>query len=213
MTQYVFIYLLLACRDDSFVSAVEDLSEELTPVFNIIIMLILVGIHCFFLCMYVCMFVQSSPVGSGCRICWLCLCRGISHHYKCLGYRPKRTNGKVPVQEFLRRWNVPSLPMACSVCKTNDNNKNEIKIKMISRHQFYFWFIFRWRGKFFLKILQINKFIFGCFYSNKLRYSYIMFFLGFFKMIFTNPSARAGYDTRSIFKRSLTGLNSEFSFS
>ena len=27
-----------------------------------------------------------------------------------------------------------------------------------------------------------------------------------------NPSARAGYDTRSIFKRSLTGLNSEFSF-
>ena len=28
----------------------------------------------------------------------------------------------------------------------------------------------------------------------------------------TNPSARAGYDTRSIFKRSLTGLNAEFSF-
>ena len=31
--------------------------------------------------------------------------------------------------------------------------------------------------------------------------------------IFTDPSTRAGYDTRSIFKRSLTGLNSEFSFS
>ena len=30
---------------------------------------------------------------------------------------------------------------------------------------------------------------------------------------FTNPSAREGYDTRSIFKRSLTCLNSEFSFS
>ena len=29
----------------------------------------------------------------------------------------------------------------------------------------------------------------------------------------TNPSARAGYDTRSILKRFLTGLNSEFSFS
>ncbi len=28
-----------------------------------------------------------------------------------------------------------------------------------------------------------------------------------------NPSTRAGYDTRSVFKRSLTGLNSEFSFS
>ena len=33
------------------------------------------------------------------------------------------------------------------------------------------------------------------------------------KVLFTIPSARAGYDTRSIFKRSLTGLNSEFSFS
>ena len=32
-------------------------------------------------------------------------------------------------------------------------------------------------------------------------------------ILLTNPSARAGYDTRSIFKRSLTGLNSEFSFS
>ena len=28
-----------------------------------------------------------------------------------------------------------------------------------------------------------------------------------------NPSAREGYDTRSIFKRSSTDLNSEFSFS
>ena len=34
-----------------------------------------------------------------------------------------------------------------------------------------------------------------------------------FVILFTNPSARAGYDTRSIFKRSLTGFNSEFSFS
>ena len=32
-------------------------------------------------------------------------------------------------------------------------------------------------------------------------------------ILFTNPSARAGYDTRSIFKQSLTSLNSEFSFS
>ena len=30
------------------------------------------------------------------------------------------------------------------------------------------------------------------------------FFL--FMVLFTNPSARAGYDTRSIFKRSLTGF-------
>ncbi len=32
-------------------------------------------------------------------------------------------------------------------------------------------------------------------------------------ILFTNPSARAGYDKRSIFKQSLTGFNSEFSFS
>ena len=32
-------------------------------------------------------------------------------------------------------------------------------------------------------------------------------------ILFTNHSARAGYETRSIFKQSLTGLNSEFSFS
>ena len=32
-------------------------------------------------------------------------------------------------------------------------------------------------------------------------------------ILFTNNSARVGYDTRSIFKRSLTGLNSDFSFS
>ena len=32
-------------------------------------------------------------------------------------------------------------------------------------------------------------------------------------IIFTSPSARAGYDTRSIFKWSLQGLNSELSFS
>ena len=38
-------------------------------------------------------------------------------------------------------------------------------------------------------------------------------FIMTFVILFTNPSARAGYDTRSIFKRSLTGLNSEFSFS
>ena len=48
------------------------------------------------------------------------------------------------------------------------------------------------------------------------------FYIQFFSMIGTeisgcyylpNPSARAGYDTKSIFKRSLTGLNSDFSFS
>ena len=38
-------------------------------------------------------------------------------------------------------------------------------------------------------------------------------YLFFIIYIFTNPCARPGYNTRSIFKWSLTGLNSEFSFS
>ena len=41
-------------------------------------------------------------------------------------------------------------------------------------------------------------------------YIYIYMFCFF---LFTNPSTRAGYDTRSISKQSLIGLNSEFSFS
>ena len=44
--------------------------------------------------------------------------------------------------------------------------------------------------------------------------SYLLDFVWFLCLIiFTNPSARAGYDTRSIFKQNLTGLNSKFSFS
>ena len=38
---------------------------------------------------------------------------------------------------------------------------------------------------------------------------YIMYIISYLP----NPSARVGYDTRSVFKRSLAGLNSEFSFS
>ena len=39
-----------------------------------------------------------------------------------------------------------------------------------------------------------------------------MFERDLYLILFNNTPARAGYDTRSIFKRSLTGLNSEFSF-
>ena len=54
---------------------------------------------------------------------------------------------------------------------------------------------------------------------HKLIHQFIVKVLGFSILavyslvLFTNPSARAGYDTRSVFKQSLTGLNSEFSFS
>ena len=42
---------------------------------------------------------------------------------------------------------------------------------------------------------------------------YIYIYIYIYICIYTNPSAQAGYDTRSILKRILTGLNSEFSLS
>ena len=50
----------------------------------------------------------------------------------------------------------------------------------------------------------------GFFLNNNSLHKYIIFSQ---QSYLPNPSARAGYDTRSIFKRSLTGLNSELSFS
>ena len=40
----------------------------------------------------------------------------------------------------------------------------------------------------------------------------VLYAVHYIYIIFTNPSAQAGYDTRSIFKWILGGLNSEFSF-
>ena len=54
--------------------------------------------------------------------------------------------------------------------------------------------------------ISINQFIFQ---KTSCQTAVALLFL----IIFTNPSTRAGYDIRSIFKRSLTGFNSEFSFS
>ena len=76
----------------------------------------------------------------------------------------------------------------------------------MSKYQiFTSWFLlqfcedlFVWFG---LALWHINHF--RLFHAKSSKYLYI----------FTNPSAQAGYDTKSIFKQSLTGLNSEFSFS
>ena len=53
-------------------------------------------------------------------------------------------------------------------------------------------------------------------YSIQIDYIFAVFILDkklSHLILFTNPSARVAYDTRSIFKRSLTVLNLEFSFS
>ena len=74
----------------------------------------------------------------------------------------------------------------------------------------------RWRNCTRLRcILNLHKLIKK--FKNSLPI-FIQIFISIFQCTISwsylpNPSARAGYDTRSIFKRSLTGLNSEFSFS
>ena len=64
--------------------------------------------------------------------------------------------------------------------------------------------------------MLITVYTFKC-RSLKLKYPSKQNFMNIFPLLTSsylpNPSARAGYDTRSIFKRSLTGFNSEFSFS
>ena len=52
----------------------------------------------------------------------------------------------------------------------------------------------------------VSVYIYGCVYI------YIYIYVCVCVCVFTNPSTSAGYDARSIFKWSLTGLNSEFSF-
>ena len=62
----------------------------------------------------------------------------------------------------------------------------------------------------------LNSKVIKCFVSelrSRKCFRVSRFLCSMYISIFTNPFARAGYDTRSIFKRSLTGLNSEFAFS
>ena len=68
---------------------------------------------------------------------------------------------------------------------------------------------------------MVEKGQMGASFSITLRFLLLIIWVWFFFYCYRfnmlsylpNPSARAGYDTRSIFKRGLTGLNSEFSFS
>ena len=59
--------------------------------------------------------------------------------------------------------------------------------------------------------LNCCSYILVCCNRNDCTEEYLVLITGI--ILFTNSSARAGYDTRPIFKRSLTGLNSEFFFS
>ena len=55
--------------------------------------------------------ILSCPVGWGCRIHWLHLCRGVSSPNECPVYDTKQSNGEVPVMLALWRMrSTPSLP-------------------------------------------------------------------------------------------------------
>ena len=50
------------------------------------------------------------PVGWGCRICQLHLCRGLRPHpNECPGYDTKQSDGEVPV--MLELWGMQSTPL------------------------------------------------------------------------------------------------------
>ena len=68
------------------------------------------------------------------------------------------------------------------------------------------------RTKCFKKRLCWNKYLLHCGHIHTHTHAYTPTPTPIYIYVFTNPSVRAGYD-RSIFKRSLMGLNSEFSFS
>ena len=65
----------------------------------------------------------------------------------------------------------------------------------------------------FVSIFCICTHFYFCFHFYNSESIFLFSLYNHGLILFTNPSARAGYDTRSIFKRSLTGLYSEFPFS
>ena len=70
------------------------------------------------------------------------------------------------------------------------------------------------KKSFSLQAIKIHYGINSFFSNLSTTLVYIYIYIYKYIYIFTSPSARARYDTRSIFfKWSLTGLNSEFSFS
>ena len=68
-----------------------------------------------------------------------------------------------------------------------------------------------WSNSLHLGVVAIKKGAFGPPSTTVANFTFIC--LNTVPSYLPNPSARAGYDTRLIFKWSLTGLNSEFSFS
>ena len=55
--------------------------------------------------------ISTHPIGRGCRIYWLHLCREVRPHSECLGYDTKLSNGEAPVLELWVMWSAPSFSL------------------------------------------------------------------------------------------------------
>ena len=65
-----------------------------------------IGVHIY---IYIYIYILDCPVGWGCRIHWLHLCRGVRPPFnECPGFDPKQSDGEVPVTQGL--WRIRSTP-------------------------------------------------------------------------------------------------------
>ena len=105
------------------------------------------------------------------------------------------------------------LSLSLSLTHTHTHTHVYIHVHIIHLHVhinyiYIYIYIYAWGFVYCADVFRLQAFV----WMQK-HFIKIILFLWKIIIIFTNPSARAGYDTRSIFKRILTGLNSEFSFS
>ena len=106
---------------------------------------------------------------------------------------------------FFFLW--PSIPFACQSVADGSELLKPKSMYAIVAGRFPIWYIFESCSEWIEVYFRLRT-------SSPSNSSSTLFIDStFFVIIFTNLSTRAGYETRSILKRGLTGLNSEFSFS
>ena len=130
----------------------------------------------------------DSSVGWGCRIYCRHLCRDVRH--------------SLPTNECpncANKWLMLNWIVSVTKQYLKPFNCLEIKLLVFDRNTWNYLTVCQQINSVLFKMLLIN-------------YSFTNH-LDWYNTYLPNPSAWAGYDTRSIFKRDLTGLNSEVSFS
>ena len=111
LLSYIYIYIYMICWVNSllltlFLNVLELICLHTVKWFQVFLTLIIL-----FNINYLFANCLNCPVGWGCRIHWLHLCRGLRlPPNKCPGYDTKQSDGEVPaVLELWGIWNTPSL--------------------------------------------------------------------------------------------------------